>query len=505
MQRRGLLLAVGLLLTTATACMAGRRPAPEPALRVLSSTLPEQLDPTRDSRLGSRHLYQNLYDPLVRIDASGKLVPVIAESWTNPSPDTYAFRLRPGLSFHDGQPLTADHVVASLERARDPASAIAGAVADVAEVRAPDARSVVVRTHGPSPVLLHALTAVPIFKPAQAGALPVGSGPYRPVEFQPGKRMLLRHFAGHQEPPPLLDQVVFERYENDEQVLAALREGRPTVVLSPPPAAVATASSDPRFQIVRQLSGSLVYLAFDLARDPTPGVRLRVNPFRDPRVRRGVRSALDLSALAAPRGGVPATQLVPPGVFGFDPSLPSPKPDLAVARALLRAAGHPAGFEAVLDVPAISRSLGEGVVQQLAGLGLRLELNALSAEDFHERIASGRSSFYVYSWVVGQESGEALKAFFHTKDPARGLGMNNRTGYSNREVDTLLEQAATTTGDEARRVLLVRTMRLLMNDVPWVPLFAAHSVRIFPRDLTFPPRIDGILVLREGVAVSVVR
>lgn len=496
---RSRLLVLGLAAAAASACACSRS-TEGTTLRVLSPNLPDRLGPTADSRLGSRNVFFSVFEPLVRVDSGGHLVPAVAESWATTAPDVYEFRIRQGVRFHDGTPLGMGDVVASLERARAPGSAIAGNLADVVEIRVAHAHSVLVRTRVPTAVLIHALTAVPILKPGSP--LPLGTGPYEVVEFAPGERVRLRRFAGHYEKPALLESVVFQRYRTEADVIAAILEPQATMVLDPSRAAVAAAQESGRYRVASELSGSLVYLAFDLARSPTPGVRLAVNPFRDVRVRRAFQLALDQEALireASTVGGVPATQLAPPGVFGFDPGLPAPRQDLARSRALLAEAGHASGFEAVLDVRRNDRVLGEALARQLEKAGVRLTVNDLLDEEFTKRIDT-ESSLFAYNWVLGQESGEALKNFFHTFDPARGLGLRNRIGYSSPEVDRILEEAMVTLGRELRREALYAAMRRLMEDLPFVPLFADKTTRIYPRHLAFPPRIDGMLVLREARA-----
>lgn len=496
------LLAGGLLVAAATAggCARSRTPAAPSTLRVLSPSLPESLDPTRDSRLGSRNVFFNVFDPLVRVNSAGQLVPAIAESWTNPSAEVYEFRIRAGVRFHGGATLEPADVVASLERARAPDSVLAGNLADVLEVRVAGPRSVALHLRVPTAILLHSLTAIPILKPGKQDTLPDGTGPYEVAEFRPAELVRLRRFAGYYDKPPLLDSVTFRRFRSGEEVLAALREPEPTLVFDPSKAAAAAAREDARLRVASEPSGLLVYLAFDLARSPTPGVKLPVNPFRDVRVRRAFRYALDLEALirdASSAGGIPATQLAPPGVFGFDPLLRATPRDLPRARALLKDAGFPDGFEVVLDVRQNDRPLGEALGRQLKELGIRVGVNPLAGEDFTRKI-EGDSSIYAYNWILGQESGEALKNFFHTKDPRRGLGLKNRIGYSNPRVDQALEVATATQDEEARLKALNLVMRLLMEDLPWVPLFADKTTRVYPRNLFFPARTDGMLVLREA-------
>lgn len=468
-------------------------------LRILSPGLPDRLDPTQDSRLGSRNIYLNVFEPLVRVDTMGHLIPALAESWANPSPDLYSFRLRSGVRFHDGERLDAAQVVASLQAAQAPASLVAGNLADVIEVRAADPLSVEVRTRTPTAVLLPALTAVLVQKPARDGSGPVGTGPFLVAEFRRGESILLRRFDDYYQGRPLLEEVAVRRFDAAEEVVEALKAAEPTAVLDPPRAAVDLALRDARFRVVSELSGSLVYLAFNLNRDAKPAAGK--NAFLDVRVRRAFQCALDLDALvreATPLGGLPATQLVPPGVFGFDPGRPVPTRDLSRARELLKQAGYPSGFGVVLDVRRNDLPLGESLARQLAEPGVRVEVNPLSSDEFLKKRTAGESVLFAYNWVVGEDSGESLKNFFHTRRPEARLGVRNLTGYSNADVDTAVDDALSSLDQDRRLALLRRAMSLLMEDLPWIPLYADKTTRIYPSDLAFPRRIDGIMVLSEA-------
>lgn len=499
---RGLL--VISLVVGPGACRSRAKPGAGRTLTVLSPGVPDRFDPTQDPRGSARSIFFNVFEPLVRIDSTGRLVPCLADSWTNPSPEVYSFHLRPGVRFHDGAPLEAEHVVASFTAAQAPSSVIAGSLADVVEVAAPDPHSVEVKTRIPTAVLLQALTAVPITKPGRSG-LAVGTGPFEAAEFRAGESVRLRRFPGYYGGRPLLEEVGFERFRTPDEALEALKDPRPVLVLTPPKEVVAAAWHDQRFRVVSETSGSLVYLAFNLHQDATTAVGSKRNPFLDVRVRRAFRLALDLETLikaATPMGGLPATQLIPPGVAGFDSRLRRPKRDLDRARSLLREAGFPRGFGVVLDVRQDDRSLGESLARQIGELGVSVDPSPLTNEEFLKKRNEGRSSLYAYNWVVGEDSGQALKNFFHTKDPDRRLGLRNLTGYSNSSVDAAIEESLATLEWEHRLALLYKAMDLLMQDLPWIPLYAEKTIRIYPRDLDFPTRLDGLLVLSEAKAIG---
>ncbi len=488
-----------LVLAAAVAILPGCRApgAGSSRIRVLAPYLPDAIDPCEDTRLVSRVVAVNVFDPLVRADRTGAPYPALAASWSNPTADAWTFTLRKDARFSDGTPVTASDVVASLERARALGSAVAGNLAGVRQVRADGPGTVTILAGAGSAVLLQTLTAVLVARElpaAEGGRRFVGSGPYTVTRFVPGTRIEMKAAPGGTGPPPHLAEVVWERFSSDEGAREALRADPRTIVLDPPEAAVTWARRQAGLAVAREFSGALAYLAFGLspAGDGAP------RPFADRRRREAVRLALDVPELLdemGPAGGYPATQVIPSGVFGFDPSDPVLRRDLAAARALLREAGVPAG-EVPLDATPQGARLARALTRQLGEIGLSTRVEELPPAQFRERI-EGRSDLFVFNWVVGPEAGEALKNFFHTKDPARRLGMRNRTGFSDPAFDAAIEKALEASQPTVQLPLLHAAIRVLDREVPWIPLFTIRSVRIHPADLAVPFRSDGMLLLAD--------
>jgi peptide/nickel transport system substrate-binding protein len=483
-----LALVPGILLFAACRRKEARRK--DARLVVLTGFVPFEIDPYRDTRHRSRDVFVNVFEPLVRRDAAGEILPGLAESWTNLSPEVATFRLREGVSFHDGSPLTTDEVVASLKRAQGRESAVAGYLAGIVEISAGEPGTVRVRAKGPQASLVLALSSVQITKRGASGA-PIGTGPYRVVAFEPGERVRLARFERYAGTAPEIGEATFEKAADPQKELERLSASTFTVALDPPEEVCRGAARDRRFVASSQyLRGALTYLAFGFAQE---------SPFRDLRVRRAVRAALDPRGLieaGAPHGGLVATQLLPPGVFGFDASLKAPPRDLDAARALLREAGYPKGFTVDLDANVADRRLAEAVAAQLSESGLDVHPILLPSERFRAKI-DGESTFYVYNWVVGGEAEGALRNFLHTRDPEKGWGSRNRTAYSNRGLDAALEEAVRTIGPAERLQMLQRCMRLLNDDLPWIPLYSPRIGRVRSKTIEVPERPDDRLVLSE--------
>ncbi|MBK9090873.1 MAG: ABC transporter substrate-binding protein [Holophagales bacterium] len=477
-------LVVATLLVPGAAC---RKTSPERTLEVLVPLLPATLDPFADSRLVARSIFTAIYEPLAEETAFG-IRPAIAESWTNPNPETWVFRISRDALFHDGTPVTGRDVVDAAHASRTSRGSLA-ALADLKSIEVLDERTVQFRTHKPAEDFL--LTVSAVFVPRKTGEAFQGSGPFRIVAQTPDRVLLRRHpRPGH--PHPLLEEVVFRRFSSPAEGLRLLRRREVAAVIDPTPAMVEEVRDDPRYRVVVTESGGLSYLAVGFSADP--------GPLGDVRVRRALRLAIDLPELVRTglvAGGTPSGQLIPPGAFGFDPKRTASGRNLAEARRLLALAGLPRGFDTDLDVNPNGHRTAVILARQAAEAGIRLRVALHTSDEFVARI-DGHSSLYLYSWYVGQDAGQALRNAFHTKDLSRGLGSLNRTGFSSSAVDLAFADLTAATRPEDRLERLRVLSDLLDAELPWIPLFSAREARILPSWLDLPRRADGLFVIAEA-------
>lgn len=477
-------LSVAGLLAAFAACRRDPRPR---SVEILVPSLPSSLDPYSDPRLVSRSIFSAIYEPLVAENDVG-VRPALAESWTNPAPDTWLFRIAGDATFHDRSPVTSRDVVDAAHASRTARGSVAS-LADLRAIEVADARTVRFRTFQASEEFLLSVSA--LFITRKDGGRFVGSGAYRVVAHTPDRIVLRRHDRPSR-PAPWLEEVVFRRFGSSAEGLRLMRRGVPVAVADPTVAMVAEARNDPRLRVVTTDAGSLTYLAV--------GFSAGAGPFEDLRVRQALRLSLDLPALAAAgtiAGGIPAGRVVPPGSFGFDPKRRPPRRDVPAARRLLEEAGYPNGFDLDLDVGPNARRAGGVLAAQAAEAGIRLRVAVRRPDDFVSRIDDG-SALYLYSWFVGRDAGQALRNAFHTRDASRGLGSMNRTGYSNAAVDAALARLAAATRAEERLERLREVSDLLDADLPWIPLYSARQVRILPVGLDLGWRPDGLFVVADA-------
>lgn len=479
----------------------------EPASERLVVALPAgpfTIAPAAAAEEFSISVLSNVYESIVDLDADLVLRPGLAESWQTPDDTTWVFRLRPGARWHDGEPVRAAQVVESLERTRaDPRSRRRTELGPDDRLETPDDHTVVVRTREPLGYLANRLANVPIWRP---GARPedsaLGSGPYRVRAWTPGGDTTLQAFDGGDGPHASVREVVFRAVPEAAQRMRLLRAGEVHLVVDAPPDEMDALADDPRLLGVSRKGARVMFLAVDCARAVTPFVAAPRNPFADVRVRTALSLAVDRQALV--RGPLrllasPVGQLVGPEVFGYHDALPPAPHQPERARELLAEAGFPDGFSVDLDYPR-GKYRGAEVVtaelsRQLAPVGIRMRPRAQSPEEFFARLDRHDTSAYLLGWIgTSGDAGPTYEYLLRTADGT--FGRDNAGGYSNPELDRLVDEARHL-GAADRLPKLRRVAEIVDRDKPVVPLYRAADVYALDRRLEFTPRLDRRVLAAE--------
>lgn len=489
------------LLLVAAACLgawsACRKP-PASAVVVALPTGPSTWVPWMASEEYTGLVLLNVFEPLVDTSGDLGLRPHLAESWETPDDRTWIFRLRPGVKLHDGRALTAREVAASLTAARDdPASRRKPELAGVESIEARDARTVVLRTRFPFSPLPNRLTELAIAVPAlQAGAPPVGSGPYRIQDWNLQGDIVLSAFEGYWRGAPSVRSLSFRVIPNQDTRLMQLRDGAVHVVFDVPAERVGEVDGWPGARVVQRQGLRVILLGMDSARARSPYVEADTNPFRDPRVRRAVALAIDRQRLVRETlGGLatPCDQAVAPEVFGHHSGLRPIPHDPEQARRLLAEAGWGQGFGVALDyMPGKYRAVDAVlavVSSDLARVGVTVRPQPADPGLFFDRLARQETSFYLMGWMSSSgDAGITLEYLLHSPGPR--YGVSNGSGFADPALDALLEQAASQTEARDRLPLLQRAAELVHESLPVVPLYRQTDLYGVAEGLVFEPRLD---------------
>ena len=469
----------------------------------------------------NRNVQMHVYESLTFQNETLHAVPGLAESWRPVAPDVWEFRLREGVQFHNGAPLTAQDVVFSIRRAQAAQGlrTYAALLRGIDAVDAVDARTVHVRTALPAPLLPNNLASIMVVNATAAegateadfngGRAAIGTGPYRWVRFTPAADVVLERAERHWAPREPWQRVQFRFIPNDSARVSALLAGDVDVVDAMPPALYGRVRSDARSQLVTATSAFNFYIHIDSGRERSPfvtgvdGAALDRNPLQDRRVRLALSHALNRAALAErvmEGGAEPAGQIAPPGFIGHDPALPIPRFDPALARQLLADAGYPRGFGLTIHCTG-DRFAGDArscqaVGQMLSAIGIRTEVEALPSAVFFRRANRGVNgepefslSLSMFASTTGVAS-EGMSNLLRSFDAARGHGPANRGRYSDALLDALLTEIERSMDDTAREAATHRAVRRVMEEAAIVPVFFVRSGWGIARGLSLTPRGD---------------
>ncbi len=286
--------------------------------------------------------------------------------------------------------------------------------------------------------------------------------------------------------------------------MAALLSGAVDMIDVVPPADIPNLSKNPKVKIWKTPSSRMIYLHMDSNRAQTPhvtgadGKPLANNPFKDTRVRLAISKLINRKGIVErilSGSGQPAGQMVPPGMFGHDPSLNPIAYDPAGAKKLLTEAGYPKGFNLTIHGPN-NRYVNDGEVLQTVGQllargGINVKVQTFPSNVYFKRATKREFSLFLVGF--GSSTGEAsrgLNFVMHSYAKKKGFGSNNRGRYSNKAYDAAIESALVETDMKMREKKLQAAARIGFGDVGIIPLHWQAAVWASRPGLNVTPRRD---------------
>jgi peptide/nickel transport system substrate-binding protein len=490
-------------------------------LRVGLAAEPSAMDPHYHNLAPNNSILSHVFERLIEPDELQRLKPGLAESWKVLDDATWEFKLRKGVTWHDGSPFTADDVVFTFERAPkvpNSPSSFAAAVKDK-KIKKIDDHTVHISASSISPTLPNDLSSLLIVSKKHgegartedynSGKAAIGTGPYKLVKFTPGDRIeFVRNDAywGKKQP---WGKLTFRPISAGPARVAALLAGDVDLIEDTPTADIERLKKEPKVEISQIASNRLIYFFIDHAKEVTPfakgkdGSEIK-NPFKDKRVREAMTKALNRPAIVSrvmEGVAVPAGQLLPDGYFGVSPKLKPVAYDPEGAKKLLAAAGFANGFKLTLHTPngryTNDVKIAEAVAQMLTRVGIETTLEALPPAVFFSRASQGgpdktpEFSFILVGWATptGENSG-SLVPLLNTFDRSKGTGTANRGRYSNAEVDRLSAEALKTNDDAKRAALLAKATEIAIGEVGLIPSHYQVNTWAVRKGLKYKARSD---------------
>lgn len=457
---------------------------------------PTSLDPHAAPGSGQNVILPYIFDTLVFRDMDNSYQPYLATGWEiAPDGTTISFTLRDDVTFHDGTPLNAEAVVFTFNRFKEAKTSAGEGLAGMTGVEALDDYTVRFTFAEPSAVFFSTL-ATPyagIVSPTAVAAAgdafgqqPVGSGPFKVSVWKQGTEVVLERNSDYRWSPatitnpgaPYIDQVVFKVIPDASTQLAALQAGEVDLIFVNSPNHINRLKEDSNVELIETRLNSLIYLGFNCARAPLDDVK----------VRQALSHAVNKDEiLLAALGGTGQVAFAPmaPTLPGFDPSLKQYELgfDPAQAGALLAEAGFTPGADGMLTkdgqplsltLLTFARAPNEDVAtllqSQLKAIGVNLEIQQFDTPTAAKAATEGQYDLLL--WRYDRNDADVLNVNLHSNR----IGSSNRFGYSNPQVDELLDQAARELDETARAQYYVEAQKLIMADAPWQPLYIPVDV-----------------------------
>ncbi|MFQ3555307.1 ABC transporter substrate-binding protein [Streptomyces gramineus] len=480
--------------TTAAADRAGN------VLRVSQPGDPKTLDPQKQGDMVSMNVLINMFDTLTTRGLDNRLHPRLALSWKATDAHTWRFRLRPGVTFHNGEACDAHAVAFSIERLLDPATK-----SPIVELRfvkgvtVVDRHTVDVHTTVHDPILPAKLSlfggvVVPPRHLAETGDAafaehPVGTGPFVFESWQRDHELRMRAYDHHWSGRPALDGVVFTPAPNASSSLASLQSGGVDLVAGLTPDAAQQLDGYGGVKIDGHTGIRTAYLSLNT---------LERGPLQDRRVRQALNHAIDVPLLIKAVLGGKATEtpaLVPRGAFGFDPTVKPFTRSLATARGLLAEAGHPHGFSTTLTASNVDANVAEALSGLLSRVGVDARVDLLDPGTYSARLTSDNRGalgpIYLAASTVWTLDGASIVQSNVRSD-------RRQSRWHSKEADRLVDIEELSEDPAARTRALSDLQRLMREEAPFVFLYQIDNIYARNDRPRWTPGSAGVLAMESA-------
>lgn len=447
---------------------------------------PRSLDPAHATDVPTGRAVAYLFDGLTRFTPDARLMPALARSWEISEDGLrYTFHLRQNVTFHDGTPFVARHVVQSFMRVLNPATkagsvwplypiagarAVANGTSQQLGIDATNDSTVVITLEEPL-AIFPKLLAMPIASivPDSVGANfsehPVGTGPWRFVEWKHDDYVKFARNEAYFDGAPSIDTLIARIIPEPSTAVAEFESGTVDILYVPEDQTQSWENTDDR---KAKLSSAPALRLWYMGVNTTRG------PLADVRVRRAIASAVDiptlLSQLLAGRGRV-AAGVIPPSLDGADTTRAPLPYDTLAARAMLASAGYANGIDVELwcSLTAPFPRLAQSIQAYLASANIRVKIVQRDASAMRAAARAGQTDLVLKDWYADYPDAENfLYPLLHTVN--RGAG-GNVSFFSNAEFDKLVDASRRESDDTKRNALYRQADSLAYDQMGLIPLF----------------------------------
>ncbi len=499
---------VGALLCLAHLATAGPVHAQSKPVVVIQSGEAATLDWHMHCDKNAHEPDRQIFDTLLRRNIKTlQLEGNLAESWRTVNETTWQFKLKRGVKFHNGEPFDAAAVKFSVERMLNPKQAAPGrtSIATIDHVDIVDTYTVNVITRAPFPLLPVRMSpghcgTVGIVPPkylAQVGDAgfaikPVGTGPYKFVEWVKDERLVLEANKDYHRGAPAIERLVFRPVPELTTRVAALLSGQADLVSDIPPDQTGKIQGSGTAHVEVSTLGGFVIMV-KMTNYLMPG------PWQDARVRKAINYAIDMDTIIKTvlEGygqvlGVPLEK----EAFGFNPNIKWYGYDPERAKALLREAGYAGGFEMTLHAPnrryMNDIEVMQAMAQMLGKVGIKAKVEVWEQSIYTTKWRKRELlPAYMTAWGgAGVFDGDLLTSSLHSKS---ALAI-----FKNEALDKMLEDAQATSDPERRKAIYFKAQELIYEEAPIIKAYQQAHIFGVSNRLDWKPWVDNMLFLSDA-------
>lgn len=400
-----------------------------------------------------------------------EIVPDLAESWEIIDLETTIFHLRKGVKFHNGEILTAEDVKFTLDRMQEQPT-VSFLIGEIEKVEVIDENTVkVITKRGFGPLLKHLshpgaaiLNKKAVLEAGDAyGQHPIGTGPYKFVDWQSGDRITLKAFEDYYEGKAKIENIVIRSIPEGTNRTIALETGEVDIVYDVEPVDIDKIKENKKLNFLMEASLGNSYL----------GINTTKAPFNDVRVRQAMAYAInvkDIIEVAYKNTAVPANSPIGPKIPGYNKDAKMYEFNREKAKNLLVEAGYPNGFKTSIWVNdnIIRKDIATILQDQFKAIGIEASIETLEWGAYIDRTARGEHDMFILGWVTVTGDGDyGLYPLFHTSAHGRP---GNRAFYSNPKVDELLDIARTSIDQNEREEAYKEVQKIVQEEVPVITM-----------------------------------
>ena len=449
---------------------------------------PDNLDPRIGNSLGASRFHQLCFNRLVLLDENGLPVPDLAERWERPDETTYVFHLRKGVRFHQGGACTSKDVIYTYRSILDGEviSSKKAALEVIDRIEASDDHTVAFHLKESfSPFLVNlSIGIIPEGAGEKFSRDPGGTGPYRLKQYLPEQQILLEANQNYFDGPPHYQEILLRIIPNAGIRALELEKGSIDMVVNDlNPDDVIRLKDFETLQVHTETGTNYHYIGFNM-RDPI---------LKNRKVRQAIGHAIDRKKIIRTilRGlAEPATGLLAPNNWAYNPEVYRYRYDPELARKLLDEAGYPdpdgdgpgTRFSLTFKTSTnkLSKQKAEIYKEYLRSTGIGVSIRSFEWATFYSDIKKGDFQIYSLIWT-GIEHGDIYRTRFHSSAvPPFGF---NRGYYGNTEVDQLIERSKTTLETGELKKIYGRIQEIIAEEAPYISLWYGTNIVVMKKGI----------------------